>query len=264
MIAAIDADSIVYIIAWAHRDNKKEEIGMIEFVQQRCDSFFQYLIESTKADTYIGFFSDKKSFRNRNYLVAPYKGSRPPKPEFVQEWEEVIKSYFAENYGFKTFDDLEADDLVSVINEMYPEVIVCSPDKDLRQLPGTLFDYKKNQLIEISSFDAMKHLYTQLLTGDVSDNVKGVPGLGEAKVSKLFDGLTEEIEFATVVKDQFNKYYGAYYGDIIENQTYDTIKMLCKSHKMYPQFEGVLTFDLRPAPVYKEPLNEAALSELGW
>jgi 5'-3' exonuclease len=264
MIAAIDADSIVYIIAWAHRENNKEEIGMIEFVQQRCDSFFQYLIESTKADHYIGFFSDKKSFRNRNYLVAPYKGTRPPKPEFVKEWEEVIKDYFFTEYGFKTFDDLEADDLVSVINEMYPDVIVCSPDKDLKQLPGKLFDYKKNQLTTISSFEAMKQLYTQLLTGDVSDNVKGVPGLGEAKVSKLFEGLTEEIEFATVVKDQFTKYYGQYYGEVIEGQTYDTIKTLCKAHRMYPQFEDVLTFDLRPAPVYKESLDEAALRELGW
>jgi len=274
MIAAIDADSIVYIIAWAHRENKKEELGMIEFVHQRCDSFFQYLIETSKATKYIGFFSAKKSFRNREYLVAPYKGARPPKPEFVQEWEEVIKEYFTKTYGFITFTDLEADDLVSVVNELFPRVIVCSPDKDLKQLQGTLFDYKKNEIHTITAFDALYHLYTQMLTGDVSDNVKGVPGLGPAKVAKLFEGLTEEIEFASVVEEQFCKYYGDYYGTIIEKQTYDTVKMLDSKHRMYPvyplrvdaiaPFKEILPNLIREAPVYQTPLDEEALQALGW
>lgn len=267
MIAAIDADSIIYIIAWAHKDNKKEEPGMIGIVEQRCDSFLQYLVESTKATKYFGVFSDKKSFRNDLYLVAPYKGSRPPKPEFVQEWEGIIKSYFTEKYGFVTYGNLEADDLVSVMKEKYSESIICSPDKDLKQIAGTIFDYKKNELVEVSEAEAMRNLYTQLLTGDTSDNVKGVPGLGPAKVTKLFEGLYDEIEFATVVKDQYVKYYGEYYGEIIESQTFNTIKMLDSTHPMYKLHENkfnLLHTEIHDAPVYENPLDESLLQELGW
>lgn len=268
MIAAIDADSIVYIIAWAHKDNRKEELGMIEAVHLRCESFLQYIIETTKADKYFGVFSDKQSFRNTEYLVAPYKGTRPPKPEFIQEWESTIKEYYTSKLGFVTYADLEADDMVVVLKERFKDTIICSPDKDLKQVAGTLFDYKKNEIVDVSEFDAMKNFYRQLLTGDTSDNVKGVPGLGEVKVNKLFEGLYEEIEFATAVKDQYTKYYGEYYGGVIESQTYNTIKMLDSTHPKYPshawKFELLIDSQIMSAPTYQTNLDESFLQELGW
>ena len=267
MIAAIDADSIIYIIGWSLKDNNKEELGILDLVHFKCDSTLQYILQGAKADKYIGVFSASRSFRNNEYLVANYKGTRPQKPEFVIEWEKVIKDYFRDKYGFITFDNLEADDIVIACKEMFADVTICSPDKDLKQVAGTIFDYRMNKIIEVSESEAMVNLYRQLLTGDTSDNVKGVPGLGEVKVNKLFEGLSDPIEFGTVVREQYIKYYGEYYGLLIEAQTFKTIKMVDSTHPNYPRFKEELEcikFNIKDAPIYESNVDEHFLQELGW
>lgn len=265
MTALIDADSIIYIIGWAHKDDTQDMPGMIETVQSKCDAFFQYLIHSTKANKYIGVFSDRKSFRNELYRVAPYKGTRPPKPEWVREWENVIKNYFETKYSFKTCLNLEADDVVSLFTELVYEPIICSPDKDLKQIAGNLFDYKKNEHHSISQEEALRFFYIQLLTGDSSDNVKGVPGLGEVKAKKLLESIEHELELHSIVQDAYRKYYGDFYGHLIFDETFATLKMLSKTHPKYKELV-MNTFQISEliAPKFDTELDESILSELGW
>ena len=80
---------------------------------------------------------------------------------------------------------LEADDVLGIIATM-PEnkgkVTVVSDDKDLKTVgPSRLYRPMTDELLEISEADADRYFLTQVLTGDVTDGYKGIPGIGPKK-----------------------------------------------------------------------------------
>ena len=74
--------------------------------------------------------------------------------------------------------------------------IICSPDKDMRQIPGKLFDMK--ELTTIDPIEGAKWHLIQTLAGDQTDGYAGVPGIGIKRAVALFEehGYT----WKTVVK----------------------------------------------------------------
>lgn len=255
MTALIDADSLVYIIAWNHRESSSEQD-----VKQSCDNFLRDILTLTGAQDYIGVFSPPSdvTFRAEQYKYAKYKGNRPEKPEFVKLWEPIIKGYYTEKHGFFTDPDLEADDVVAGIFEMLQincrhkdELpVICSPDKDLRQIFGKHFDYRakltedspNNPIVIVSPEEAFWNFWTQMLMGDEGDNVAGVPGLGPVKAKKIIDALREEdaLMVKPTVMSYYTKYFGGYYGPIIFEETFRTLKLMVSSHPLYPAFANIL------------------------
>jgi 5'-3' exonuclease len=49
----------------------------------------------------------------------------------------------------------------------------------------------------------MKFFYTQLLTGDTADNIKGVKGIGPKKADKILDGLVAEADLYKAVEEHY-------------------------------------------------------------
>ena len=105
-------------------------------------------------------------------------------------WETVIKEHYTKKHGFFTDPNLEADDVVAgvamhiLVTSGDPEgYIICSRRKDLQQVPGLHYDYRKQienndpGIFKVSTTEAHWNFWTQMLTGDDSDNVAGVPGL---------------------------------------------------------------------------------------
>lgn len=176
MIALIDADSILYVIGYHNRDLPFNEDSKAQ-VENNVDLYVRAMLQRVQATSYLGVFSSHQCFRDYSYLYAPYKGHRPPKPEFMVKWESTMKEYLTKEWGFITIEDLEADDVVSAYQvDSYKrkiEAIVLSPDKDLRQNPGLFYDYKKNIFETVTEQQAMKNFYLAVLTGDPVDNVKG-------------------------------------------------------------------------------------------
>lgn len=265
-LVLIDADSIVYIVGYNHREFKRDDLGTTEAVIASVDSVLEALFENIGATHYIGALSDSKSFRNQIYKYAPYKGTRGSKPDFIIEWENVIKEYMIEK-GFIMVPNFEADDIVSVLKENYPDAIIASPDKDLRQSPGFFFDYSKNTPLEnLTEFQANYNFYYSMLVGDSADNVKGVTGLGEVKAKKLLENCTNDIEMDAVVWEAYEKAYGHYYGSIIRTETKITLSLVTSDHPWYSVFETTVnmgeSYDNWIQPVkYKIDPFSAALVE---
>jgi len=254
-LALVDADSIVYVIAYNHKESLES------LVLESCDSIYKMIMEGSQATHHFGSFSPKVSFRDKEYLYAPYKGTRPTKPEWVTQWESTIKNYFVETYGFVTPKYLEADDIVSAASVLHEgsEIVICSPDKDMKQLPGLHFDYKKPSegIKVVSQYEASINFWTQMLCGDEVDNIKGVPGLGPKKVAELFSKVLRnsdcfDMELHFLVKEQYTKYFGEYYGTIIYDQTYNSVKMLMPSHPYWEIYKEEITF-LHSVGVFPNP-----------
>ena len=144
-------------------------------------------------------FSPKQTFRHKLAKTRPYKGNR--KDGRRPTYEEEIKAYMKENYDCYTAEDEEADDLLAIWQtDLGPyDSIIISLDKDLDQVPGLKYNWVHDVHYDIDEAKAVYNFHLQLLTGDSTDNIVGLPGIGKGKAQKALHGLdTAEEQFAEV------------------------------------------------------------------
>ena len=127
----------------------------------------------------ILFFSDSKNFRKK--IQADYKGHRNRKKPCG--YKRVINK-LKEDFEVIIMDSLEADDSMGIYATMHPGNTIVSPDKDMRQIPGQLYDLKDTTLI--SQEAGSKWHLIQTLAGDQTDGYSGVPGYGVTRAETLF------------------------------------------------------------------------------
>jgi DNA polymerase-1 len=167
-----------------------------------------------KQPEYLAVAFDTKGPVFRHRISADYKANRPPMPEdLVPQIPYIHKMVAAYNLLSMADNDLEADDLIAsaarLLVEQGCKVVVVSGDKDLLQLVSeniTMWDPMNNKLMDTAAVKekyglAPKQLLDYLsLTGDTSDNISGVPGVGPKTAQKLLEehktleGLYEQVE----------------------------------------------------------------------
>lgn len=106
----------------------------------------------------------------------------------------------------------EADDYIRIwaneARESGDDYVICSIDKDLQCIPGMHYLMHKEELIEVTPQAATRHYYEQLLKGDLTDNVPGVPRIGDVKASKILAQYNTEEEFQECVVSHYIEAYG--------------------------------------------------------
>ncbi|PJN88143.1 DNA polymerase I [Bacillus sp. mrc49] len=159
------------------------------------------LAEEKPTHILVAFDAGKTTFRHATF--KEYKGGRQKTPPelseqfpFIRELLDCfqIKRYELENY--------EADDIIGTLSLQAEkdgfEVKVISGDKDLTQLssPSTTVSITKKGITEIEEYTP-KHIHEKYglsplqiidlkgLMGDASDNIPGIPGVGEKTALKL-------------------------------------------------------------------------------
>ena len=149
----------------------------------------------------VAWDSGKKTFRHDAY--PEYKGTRKPLPEELIEQFPLVREYLdAAHIARYQQDGLEADDIIGSLAKKYPDwdINILSSDRDLLQLidPTTSVWLMKKGLTEIVEMDEaalkteMNLVPSQItdlkgLMGDASDNIPGLPGVGEKTALKLID-----------------------------------------------------------------------------
>ena len=98
-----------------------------------------------------------------------------------------------DEYTVITWQNMEADDALGIYATWQPGNIIVSPDKDLRQIPGQLFDLKED-VITITKEEADRWHLIQTMAGDQTDGYSGVPGIGVKRADALLEknGFTWE------------------------------------------------------------------------
>ena len=80
---------------------------------------------------------------------------------------------------------MEADDTLGIYATKYPGNLIVSPDKDMRQIPGDLYDFKER--VFITPEEGAKWHLIQTLAGDNTDGYSGVPGIGVKRAQAIFN-----------------------------------------------------------------------------
>lgn len=126
-----------------------------------------------------------------------------------------LRQYLKDNkdkYNLLLITDLEADDAIGIYGTLEPDkVSIYSQDKDLRTVPVRQWDFKKNKFWTPTDLQAIKWLYTQVLTGDSVDGYIGCPKIGKIKAKAALEECNNELE---LIEQTFVRYFIAYNKDI--------------------------------------------------
>lgn len=117
----------------------------------------------------------------RHALLPEYKGGRGRKPLGYFD----VKDRMLATYKVVAMDGIEADDIMGILSTKPTKVdkIICAKDKDMKSIPGKLWDGFRFTFINEEDAD-FAHFY-QTLVGDRTDNYPGCPGMGPVKAEKL-------------------------------------------------------------------------------
>ena len=132
-------------------------------------------------DDTILFFTDSVNFRKQ--IDPAYKGHRNRKKPCG--YRRVINK-LKEDYQVVVMPQLEADDALGIYATKEKGHIICSPDKDMRQIPGDLYDLSDG-VVTITKEEGDRWHYIQTLAGDQTDGYSGVPGFGIKRAVAFFE-----------------------------------------------------------------------------
>lgn len=185
----IDADYTAYKCAQANEDaidfgddvivaqsNFSEVIKMFEREIKK-------LTTDMMDDEVILYFSSPQNFRKKIY--PDYKGHRNRRKPLGYK---RLVNWCEQNYSTVTRRGLEADDSLGIdaTRPHSESCIVCSPDKDMRQIPGAYWDMK-GEVEEITKEEGDRWHLIQSLAGDPTDGYPGCPGIGVKRAADLID-----------------------------------------------------------------------------
>lgn len=184
-----------------------------KYLEQSWQNFhrdLQEMLNSVFTSEYLMAVKGPGNFRNM--LYPEYKLNRHADPNKQNMFVPTIRELAVfEGYAISS-DGREADDVLRIWAEQCRKVnddyVVCTIDKDLQCIPGKHWNIKKKELTEVSELDALRFYYTQLLKGDPTDNIPGVPRVGDVKAMRLLADVHTEEEFQYVVVDQYMQAYG--------------------------------------------------------
>ena len=156
------------------------------------------LIDRKKPDMLV-VAMDSKAPTFRSEIYSEYKANRPPMPDDmpaqINRIEQILE---AMNVPVLRIDGFEADDIIGTLAKKASkdgiDTYICARDKDMYQLVDDhtyIFDIKKGEVLDDDAlFEKYKihpkdFLDVLALQGDTSDNVPGVPLIGEMNAVKL-------------------------------------------------------------------------------
>lgn len=199
----VDADSILYKASCApsFEEARISVLGQLKAIREAC--LGQLLASEYERQEVYAEWPKKGNFRRHIAITKPYKGNRQgkPKPEHL----EAIREWFFSQEWSKPVYHMESEDAVSIRAHAYglDRCTVACIDKDLHQIPANFYDYSKKDFFYVSPQMASRNLYGQIITGDSTDNIPGIPGKGPAFAAKQMDGCSTELAMARSCADAY-------------------------------------------------------------
>lgn len=228
--AIIDADSILFAVCV---DKKQDENQIAQYgdqtertLEQVIDEFNTYFLKVLMDSGCIQYVAFLTNGSHRYSFYPEYKANRKKldKPKYLSE----LREYTINTLGFCQVKGYEADDLVNMCRQQLGEnTLIVHTDKDLDQITGNHFNYKKPEFYNISEDTAQLNLWTQVITGDSIDNIKGIPGKGAKFAETLIveANINGDLYSSEVLKAYIEK-FGEYKGIEEFTKNYKLIKLL--------------------------------------
>lgn len=204
----------------------------------------------------ILYLTGKHNFREQLATRQPYKDRPSNKPWHFAN----ITAYMKGNYDVRIQDGLEADDLMAIEQTQRmlggeAESIICTRDKDLFTFPGWKYSWELGnqpqrgpELVSEVGYIRLSNdrkkivgggsqfFYSQCLTGDRTDSILGVEGMGPVKAFELIKDTKTPSEAFKLVREA----YRAVYGDDGDRFLLETGRLLWMTRELHEDGSPVL------------------------
>ena len=132
----------------------------------------------------------------RKDLFPKYKANRKDLDENLKVALTYGHEYMCKKWDAVMADGMEADDLVAIwayeAREAEAAYVIAGIDKDLLQIPGNHYNFVKKTHQFVDDDKANLNLMLQCLTGDGTDNIPGIKGVGPKTAEKILKGVPME------------------------------------------------------------------------
>ena len=227
MQCLIDADVLCYEIGFAAESGWQQPgFPSWDYVEQLLTNRINNIVAIAGQDDStppILFFTGSTNFRFDIAKRTPYKARPGNKPWHYKN----IKAYLKAVYDYRQQEGLEADDLMALEQTRRPnETIICTRDKDLRQVPGWHYGWElANQpqfgpmLVDEFGSIALSHdrksikgyglkfFYSQCLTGDRVDSIPGIDKCGPVAAFEILEHMQTPEECFKAVREAYKAAY---------------------------------------------------------
>jgi DNA polymerase I len=247
----VDGDIAMYRICYT-----VDPLADLRVVKNHVNTYLRSLLDRAKCSHYIGILGIHGG-NNVKYNIFPeYKRGRPT--EKPPHWN-VVMNYMISEWGFVPISGCETDDAIaycSLMRQTGEDCVVISSDKDLLQIPGRHFVMgvmrkgkivREDKTIFINLTAAERQFYTQMLTGDIVDNVKTIHGIGPKTAEKLLKNCNDHLEMRIIVAKEYEKAFGDEW-----KAKYAVAETLLRVN---PEYARLVGFE-RPKPIFFKDTQE--------
>lgn len=214
----------------AHVFSKEEDRAYLEDSWKNFEKMVDEILEATFAEESLMAVKSPLNFRDdmypieivNNKAVWGYKANRWKPEGQSNAFVPVLRQLAVHEMDAVEAVYREADDLLRMWAEQAmlagdPYVIV-SVDKDLKCIPGKHYNIHERKFSVVTPREATRFFYQQLLSGDTTDNIPGVPGIGPVKAEKFLYNIHEEDELQEVVVEMYmNAYDNSWFDMLMSN-----------------------------------------------
>lgn len=175
---------------------EKAKVALIKYVEELLEDH----------DDYQGYLSGKSNFRYHLATIQEYKANR--KKDRPTHYD-AIRQFLVETYDCFVSEGYEADDALGLAQT--DDTIIVSIDKDLDVVPGWHYNWQRDNKYELSEVDSNRCFFKQMLTGDSTDNILGLYGVGpKSQLVKQLYTMDDVADMVVHVSEQYTKRFGAY------------------------------------------------------
>jgi hypothetical protein len=208
-IAVIDLDSVTYSIGIGKKvpgpdGDPLKENGKLVYVDktepelvEAGDRVMRNILTRSRATHYIGYLKGQNTTTFRTSINPDYKSNRTGERP---AWFPFVEKYLVEHWGAVKVDNYEVDDYVlasrNILEAAGYETFIVAIDGDLLGQEGRHFKWRikdsfDGEWITVSKDQAEYKFWKDMVVGQKGDNVKGIPGKGEAYWNKYYPlGMT--------------------------------------------------------------------------
>ncbi|MFX3634050.1 MAG: DNA polymerase I [Candidatus Pristimantibacillus sp.] len=207
----IDGNSIIYRAFFAMPPLTNSAGMHTNAVFGFTTMLLKLLEEEKPTHVLVAFDAGKVTFRHEGY--SEYKGGREKTPSELSEQFPVLKELL-QAFGISQFElsGYEADDIIGTMTRLADEgnieTLVVTGDKDMLQLASSnvtiaitrkgiseVEQYSPAAIQEKYGLNPLQIIDLKGLMGDTSDNIPGIPGVGEKTALKMLHefGSVEEV-----------------------------------------------------------------------
>ena len=174
------------------------EVEPLDHALQNVKEVIEHCLTRLGVSDYHIYLTGKKNFRKEVATIREYKANR--KNARYPIHLDDIKQYLIKNHPTTISEGQEADDELGIaLTKSGDSGIIVSNDKDMLMVPGKHFIFTKDEKVLVTEESGKRHFWTQVLTGDSTDNIMGCPMIGPKKAEKALDGITDEQDYYDIV-----------------------------------------------------------------